>query len=135
MMSLRAHRDLVAPPFPVLTGQVSSLLRTNRTRHVPRQVDGWKFPIHEAAGYVGRQLWASVVAALLIYVPVAAVVLVSPPSLLQRWTARPQAARAQPPGQCSWHARRSRVPADRSPLAVHAKVFDADAKRCDLSSL
>jgi len=104
MMTLRAHRDLV---------------------------DGWKFPIHEAAGYVGRQLWASVVAALLVYVPVAAVVLVSPPPC---WNLglptpapcaaeprQPQAARAQPPGQCSWHARRSRVSADRRLLAVHAR--------------
>ena len=40
------------PPFPVLTGQVSSLLRTNRTRHVPRQVveSGGTVYVHCKAG-------------------------------------------------------------------------------------
>ena len=37
-------------------------------------VDHWKFPIHEAAGYPGRQLWASLGSGLLIWLPSALLV-------------------------------------------------------------
>ena len=41
-------------------------LRADRTL-----VDHWKFPIHEAAGYPGRQLWASLGSGLLVWLPTA----------------------------------------------------------------
>ncbi|EKX50950.1 hypothetical protein GUITHDRAFT_103531 [Guillardia theta CCMP2712] len=30
----------------------------------------WHFPIHDASGYVGRQLWSSLVSAMLVFIPV-----------------------------------------------------------------
>jgi hypothetical protein len=44
-------------------------LRADRTL-----VNHWKFPIHEAAGYPGRQLWASLASGLLVWLPMALLV-------------------------------------------------------------
>jgi len=44
-------------------------LRADRTL-----VNHWKFPIHEAAGYPGRQLWASLGSGLLVWLPTAIIV-------------------------------------------------------------
>jgi hypothetical protein len=37
-------------------------------------VNHWKYPIHEAAGYPGRQMWASMASGLLVWLPTAFVV-------------------------------------------------------------
>ena len=44
-------------------------LRADRTL-----VNHWKFPIHEAAGYPGRQLWASLASGILVWLPTALLV-------------------------------------------------------------
>ena len=43
----------------------------------PLDPAAWKYPIHEGSGYIGRQLWASVIAAVLVYLPTGLLVLVT----------------------------------------------------------
>uniref|UniRef100_A0A7S0YUF8 Receptor for retinol uptake STRA6 n=1 Tax=Hemiselmis tepida TaxID=464990 RepID=A0A7S0YUF8_9CRYP len=45
-------------------------------RYNPNLIDSWKFPVVEAGGYVGRQMWSSVISALFVYMPIALFTLV-----------------------------------------------------------
>lgn len=43
-------------------------------RHDPSLIDDWRYPVIEAGGYVGRQMWSSVISCLFVYLPVTALV-------------------------------------------------------------
>lgn len=42
-----------------------------KIRDAPSLIDAWSYPVVEAGGYIGRQMWSSVISAVLVYLPVA----------------------------------------------------------------
>jgi len=42
-----------------------------KIRDNPALIDAFKYPVVEAGGYVGRQMWSSVISALMVYTPIA----------------------------------------------------------------